>query len=152
MPSLATPLALVLAACLALLGLQQYRLKAAEVTHLEQQRDTAQGRADSLSEQLQSATDNARERDAAQAKLRDQLADVRSLLGKRNQLIERLESENQELRDWAATALPAAAISLRQRPEIIGAAGYRAWLSARDSLPPTAEQPHDQRPTAAQPR
>lgn len=151
MPSLGSPLALALVACMALVGIQQYRLKAAEVTHVTEQRDDAKNTVDRISQQLDAINESAADRDRASAELRDLLADIRSSNRQSKELIERFKRENKQFRDWAAAELPPAAVSLRKRPEIIGASQYRAWLSARNRVPPAAEPADEQRRAAAQP-
>lgn len=151
MPSLSSPPALALVACLALVGVQQYRLKAAEASHVSAQLVDANDRADRSDQQLKAIRENAADRDKASADLRDLLADLRSSNQQSKELFKRLTRENKDFRDWAAVELPAAAISLRTRPEIIGAGQYRAWLSARNSVPTAAEQTDEQRRAPAQP-
>ena len=151
MPSLSSPLALALVACLALVGVQQYRLKAAEASHVSAQLVDANDRADRSDQQLKAIRENAADRDKASADLRDLLADLRSSNQQSKELFERLTRENKDFRDWAAAELPAAAISLRTRPEIVGAGQYRAWLSARNRVPTAAEQTDEQRRAPAQP-
>lgn len=73
------------------------------------------------------------ERDA-QALLQTTTTELRTLLAERQQVIEELTRENQELRDWARQPLPAAARRLRERPALTGAAAYRDWLSGRNAL------------------
>lgn len=151
MPSLSSPLALALVACLALVGIQQYRIKAAEASHVSEQLVDANDRADRMDQQLKAIRDNAAERDKASAELRDLLADLRSSNQQSKELFERLKRENKKFRDWAAAELPAAAISLRTRPEIIGAGQYREWLSARNRVPTAAEPSDEQRRAPAHP-
>lgn len=151
MPSLSSPLALALVACMALVGVQQYRLKAAEASHVSAQLIDARNRADRADQQLKAISENAADRDRASADLRDLLADLRSSNQQSKELFERLKRENKNLRDWAAAELPAAAISLRTRPEIVGAGQYRAWLSARNRMPIAAEPSDEQRRAPAHP-
>lgn len=145
MPSLSSPLVLALVACLALVGVQQYRLKAAEASHVAVQLVDANNRADRADQLLKAISENAADRDKASADLRDLLADLRSSNQQSKELFERLTRENKKFRDWAAAELPAAAIGLRTRPEIIGAGQYRAWLSARNRMPIAAEPSDEQR-------
>jgi len=151
MPLLGSPLTLVLVACMALVGVQQYRLKAAEVTYVTEQRDGAKNTVDRISQQMNAISENAADRDKANAELRDLLADIRSSNQQSKELIERFKRENKQFRDWAAAELPPTAISLRKRPEIVGARQYRAWLSARNRVPPSTEPTDEQRRAAAQP-
>ena len=151
MPSLSSPIALALIACLAIVGVQQYRLKAAEVSLVSERLHVANERADRMDQQLKAISENAVDRDRASAELRDLLADLRSSNQQSKELFERLKRENKKFRDWAAAELPAAAVSLRTRPEIIGAGQYRAWVSARNRVPPAAESSDEQRRAPDQP-
>ena len=71
---------------------------------------------------------------AAQTTLQTRTTELRTLLAARQQEIEELTRENQELRDWADQPLPAAARRLRERPALSGADAYRDWLSRRDAV------------------
>ncbi|WP_248637838.1 Rz-like lysis system protein LysB [Citrobacter koseri] len=62
--------------------------------------------------------------------------DTRSLLHQRQNRIEELKRENEDLRRWADTLLPSDVVRLRERPAIAGGAAYREWLSKGDSVPP----------------
>lgn len=62
--------------------------------------------------------------------------DTRSLLHQRQNRIEELKRENEDLRRWADTLLPADVVRLRERPAITGGAAYREWLSKGDAVPP----------------
>ncbi|HBR2325333.1 TPA: LysB family phage lysis regulatory protein, partial [Klebsiella pneumoniae] len=44
--------------------------------------------------------------------------------------------ENEDLRRWADTLLPADVIRMRERPALAGGAAYREWLSQSDAVPP----------------
>lgn len=57
------------------------------------------------------------------------------LLRQRQCRIEELKNENQALRQWADTLLPADISRLRERPALNGGAAYREWLSQSDPLP-----------------
>lgn len=48
--------------------------------------------------------------------------------------VEELKRENEDLRRWADTPLPADIIRLRERPTLTGGAAYRQWLSASDAV------------------
>lgn len=77
----------------------------------------------------------------AQASLRTTQNLLRQGLTDREQQIEVLKRENSDLRAWADQPLPEPARRLRQRPAIVGAAAYRAWLSGSGALRPAFEQP-----------
>ena len=59
-----------------------------------------------------------------------------ALLRSRQHRIEELKRENEDLRRWADTPLPADIIRLRERPALAGGAAYREWLSQSDAVPP----------------
>ncbi|EBS3897562.1 LysB family phage lysis regulatory protein, partial [Salmonella enterica subsp. enterica serovar Eastbourne] len=59
-----------------------------------------------------------------------------ALLRSRQRRIEELKRENEDLRRWADTPLPADIIRLRERPALAGGAAYREWLSQSDAVPP----------------
>ncbi|WNJ80511.1 Rz-like lysis system protein LysB [Cedecea neteri] len=58
-----------------------------------------------------------------------------ALLRNRQHRIEELKRENEDLRRWADTPLPADIVRLRERPAIAGGAAYREWLSQSDAVP-----------------
>lgn len=62
--------------------------------------------------------------------------DTRSLLHQRQNRIEELKRENEDLRRWADTLLPPDVVRLRERPTLTGGAAYREWLSKGDAVPP----------------
>lgn len=66
--------------------------------------------------------------------LQQQTAAAHDQLRQRNQQLEKLKRENQQLREWADTALPADIIRLHQRPAVTGSQAYR-HLSEADALP-----------------
>ncbi|HGM5231029.1 TPA: Rz-like lysis system protein LysB [Serratia marcescens] len=76
-------------------------------------------------------------------KLRDDLAAAHRLALTREQKIQRLLNENQQLRDWFNTALPADVARLHQRPGFTGAADYLRWLSESESVPNPGQPPGD---------
>ncbi|MBX8835988.1 Rz-like lysis system protein LysB [Enterobacter sp. Y17] len=57
-----------------------------------------------------------------------------ALLRHRQHRIEELKRENEDLRRWADTPLPADIIRLRERPALAGGAAYRQWLSQSDAV------------------
>lgn len=71
---------------------------------------------------------------------------LNDLLFDRQSKIAKLERENENYRNWANTHLPDAAVRLRQRPAITGADEFKHYLSTRDTLPPTGNEPNTQRP------
>ena len=84
------------------------------------------------------------ENQQAQAELRTQLASVKSTSQYRKNKIEELKRELNDVKAWADTVLPDAIRRLHQRPAITGSAEYRRWLSTRDPVPVTREQPRQQ--------
>jgi LysB family phage lysis regulatory protein len=62
--------------------------------------------------------------------------DTRSLLHQRQNRIEELKREIEDLRRWADTLLPPDVVRLRERPAITGGAAYREWLPKGDAVPP----------------
>jgi len=128
-------LALVAALCL-LIWMQQQRIT------------TAEARADLAGERLQTANErNTRQaltitrltgevatQRLAQLSLQQTTSDLRQA-----QATDQLQKKERRREDpphanWADQPLPAAARRLHQRPAIIGADGYRQWLSGRDAL------------------
>ncbi|ANJ91916.1 Rz-like lysis system protein LysB [Serratia plymuthica] len=75
--------------------------------------------------------------------LRTDLDNAHRLALKREQKIQRLLNENQILRDWFNTALPADVARLHQRPGFIGAADYLRWLSDGEPMPDTGQPSGD---------
>ncbi|BDI51945.1 Rz-like lysis system protein LysB [Escherichia coli] len=66
--------------------------------------------------------------------LQQQTAAAHDQLRQRNQQLEKLKRENQQLREWADTALPADIIRLHQHTTITGSAAYRQ-LPETEALP-----------------
>jgi LysB family phage lysis regulatory protein len=73
--------------------------------------------------------------------LRNDLNNAHRLALSREQKIQRLLNENQILRDWFNTPLPADVVRLHQRPGFTGAANYLRWLSGGEPVPDTGKQP-----------
>jgi len=107
----------------------------------EQQNRTRQQTIDELASAL--ATER-----TSQQQLQAQQSDIRQQLRTRQQQIEALTRENEELRSWFDTELPANARSVRDRPAITGAADYQAWLSRRNALHPLGHPTTEQRQPA----
>ena len=68
------------------------------------------------------------------ARLYAEAEQTSALLRQRQHRIEELKRENEDLRRWADTPLPADIIRLRERPALTGGAAYRQWLSASDAV------------------
>jgi LysB family phage lysis regulatory protein len=127
------PLALVAGLSLYIWGLEARRdMAVATAQRAIEQRDQFISHANDLAKRLSDER-------TAQAKLRTAQNDLRRALTTRQQQIEALTRENQELRDWADQLLPAAARGLRQRPDLTGAAAYRQWLSGRGAMPAASD-------------
>ncbi|WP_413504838.1 Rz-like lysis system protein LysB [Serratia grimesii] len=75
--------------------------------------------------------------------LRNDLNNAHRLALTREQKIQRLLNENQILRDWFSTPLPADVARLHQRPGFTSAADYLHWLSDGEPVPDTGQQPEE---------
>lgn len=131
-------LAVLLAVALMALGWQSWRLNNASHT-IETQSTALESKAQELTKKnsqligLSILTEtNSRE----QMRLYAAAEDTRSLLRQRQNRIEELKRENEDLRRWADTPLPADIIRLRERPALAGGAAYREWLSKGEPVPP----------------
>jgi len=137
----------LLGALALLIWAQQQRIDVA-VGKAERANDAAKTAREDADRNLATASTLAetlkQERDA-QSHLRAQQDQLRQSLAKRERTIEELKRENDELRNWADQPLPDAARRLRERPALTGAAAYRDWLSGRGAVPPTGDQPPQQR-------
>ncbi|MCP1508250.1 LysB family phage lysis regulatory protein [Pseudomonas marginalis] len=139
-------IALLVALALLIWG-QQQRIDVAE-SQTELANATAKTAREDADRNLATAntlTDTLKQERANQSALHTQQDLLRQGLAKRERTIEELKRENTELRDWAAQPLPDAARRLRERPAVTGAAAYRDWLSGRGAVPPTGDQPPQQR-------
>lgn len=131
-------LAIALALVIAALGWQSLRLNNARhtiETQGEQLVTTAQALAKKNSQLigLSILTEtNSRE----QMRLYAVAEQTSALLRNRQHRIEELKRENEDLRRWADTPLPADIIRLRERPALTGGAAYREWLSQSDAVQP----------------
>ena len=131
-------LAAVVVLVLVLLGWQSWQLSKARQTIEQQGRDLKaskekQARASSQLIALSILTEtNNRE----QARLYAAAEESTALLRQRQRRIEGLKRENEELRRWSDTPLPADVIRLRERPALAGGAAYREWLSESNAVPP----------------
>lgn len=75
--------------------------------------------------------------------LREDLNTAHRLALTREQKIQRLLNENQQLRDWFNTALPVDVARLHQRPGFTGAADYLRWLSDGEPVSDTGQPSGD---------
>lgn len=131
-------LAVILALAFALLGWQSWRLNNASHT-IEMQGAALKSKTQELTKknsQLISLSILTETNSRAQAQLYAAAEQTSALLRSRQRRIEELKRENEDLRRWADTPLPADIIRLRDRPPLTGGADYREWLSKSDSMPP----------------
>ena len=129
-------LAVVVALVLVALGWQSWRLNSASHT-IETQRAALESKAQELTKknsQLISLSILAETNNREQARLYADAEQTSALLRQRQRRIEELKRENEDLRRWADTPLPADIIRLRERPTLTGGAAYRQWLSASDAV------------------
>lgn len=129
-------LAVVLALTIVALGWQSWRLNNASHT-IETQSAALKRKTQELTKKnsqligLSILTEtNSRE----QTRLYGAAEQTTALLRSRQRRIEELKRENEDLRRWADTPLPADIIRLRKRPAFTGGAAYRQWLSASDAV------------------
>lgn len=130
-------LVIILLLLLLALGWQGWQLNQARQT-IKTQGDALQHNAQALTRknhQLISLSLLTETNNREQARLYAQAEETRALLRQRQYQIEELKRENEALRHWADTPLPAAVIRLRARPAITGGAAYRQWLSQSHTVP-----------------
>ncbi|ELS8099702.1 TPA: Rz-like lysis system protein LysB [Escherichia coli] len=131
-------LAVLLALVVALLGWQSWRLNNAGHT-IGTQAEALRNNKHELAKknsQLISLSILTETNRRAQTQLYAAAEETSALLRSRQRLIEELKRENENLRRWADTPLPADIIRLRDRPALAGGAAYREWLSQSDAVPP----------------
>jgi LysB family phage lysis regulatory protein len=129
-------LAVVLALVLAALGWQSWRLNNARHA-LETQGEQLATKTQSLAKkngQLISLAILTETNSREQMRLYAAAEQTTALLRHRQHRIEELKRENEGLRRWAGTPLPADIIRLRERPALTGGAAYRQWLSESDAV------------------
>lgn len=142
--------ALLLAAIAGLLITQHQRVQLAQAatdraTDRAEQAEQQSARRQAAIDELGNELTNERR---AQSALRTQQSQIRQQLAERQQTIKDLTHENEQLRDWATTDLPATARRLRTRPAITSAASYQAWLSGSGAMRAAGDQPEQQRRAA----
>lgn len=131
-------LAIVLALLLAALGWQSWQLSDARNT-IETQGNALEVKAQALAEknsQLIGLSILTETNSRAQMQLYAAAELTTALLRHRQHRIEELKRENEDLRRWTDTPLPADIIRLRERPALAGGAAYRQWLSESDAVQP----------------
>ena len=131
-------LAIALALVITVLGWQSWRLNTARHT-IEKQGNALETKVRELAKknsQLISLSILTETNSRAQMQLYAAAEETSALLRSRQRRIEELKRENEDLRRWADTPLPADIIRLRERPALAGGAAYREWLSQSDAVPP----------------
>ncbi|WP_336993930.1 Rz-like lysis system protein LysB [Lelliottia amnigena] len=129
-------LAIVLALVLVALGWQSWRLNNAHHI-IDTQGAVMETRAQELAKkngQLISLAILTETNSREQMRLYAAAEQTTALLRHRQHRIEELKRENEDLRRWAGTPLPADIIRLRERPALTGGAAYRQWLSESDAV------------------
>ncbi len=124
---------------------QSWRLDRAHNTVSQQGKD--------LKQALQSVADKnnqlmainviAQANDRYQVRLQQQAEALSAAVKTKDKRIKELINENVELKSWADTPLPADISRLQQRPAIVGAAGYHAYVSDSDALPAARQSTKD---------
>ncbi|EKS7192787.1 Rz-like lysis system protein LysB [Enterobacter ludwigii] len=131
-------LAIALALVIAALGWQSWRFNNARHT-IETQGEALETKTQALAKknsQLISMSILAETNSREQMRLYAAAEQTSALLRHRQHRIEELKRENEDLRRWADTPLPADIIRLRERPVLAGGAAYRKWLSQSDAVQP----------------
>lgn len=131
-------LAIVLALVVAALGWQSWQLSDARHT-IDTQGEALETKTQALAKknsQLISLAILTETNSRAQMRLYAAAELTTALLRNRQHRIEELKRENEDLRRWADTPLPADIIRLRARPALAGGAAYREWLSQSDAVQP----------------
>lgn len=131
-------LTIVLALVITALGWQSWRLNNARHT-IDTQGTALETKAQELSKkngQLISLAILTETNCREQMRLYAVTEQTTALLRNRQHRIEELKHENEDLRRWADTPLPADIIRLRERPALAGGAAYREWLSQSDTMQP----------------
>ncbi|RNM07688.1 Rz-like lysis system protein LysB [Dickeya undicola] len=128
-------------------GVQSWRLhNARQLTEQQAQTLSLQQTAlDEKSSQLKTLSEQAERNNLEQARLRDMAAETQAALSERQKVVMRLQHENEALKRWADTDLPADIIRLRQHPAFTGGRAYREWLSQANALPLPSGQSANQR-------
>lgn len=136
-------LAAVLAVALIALGLTGWRLRAVNNDLTDAQRiiGTLSAGIESRDKAIGRLNDEAKAGQKREAALRLLQGRAGTAALNRELTLQRETDANPTLRDWSAAALPADVIRLHARPAFSNARDYLDWLSARDKLPATGQQP-----------
>lgn len=124
---------------------QSWRLDRAHNTVSQQGKDLKQAQQSvaDKNNQLMAINVMAQANDRYQVRLQQQAEALSAALTTKDKRIKELINENAEIKSWADTPLPADISRLQQRPAIVGAAGYHAYLSDSDALPATCQSAKD---------
>lgn len=124
---------------------QSWRLDRAHNTVSQQGKDLKQAQQSvaDKNNQLMAINVMAQANDRYQVRLQQQAETLSAALTTKDKRIKELINENAELKSWADTPLPADISRLQQRPAIVGAAGYHAYLSDSDALPAPRQSAKD---------
>lgn len=121
---------------------QRLQVEKARSANSEQRLQTLQERSDRQATTIVRLGDEVQAERAAQTSLRLTQNQLRQDLAGSLNRIQELEHENAELADWSHQPLPVAALRLRERPTLTGAASYRQWLSSRRAVQPASSETH----------
>lgn len=83
---------------------------------------------------------NESERIEQQKALREKQTELENSISNRQQVIRKLQHENEQLKAWADNRLPDIVISMRERPTITAAADLYKHLQHAGALPPAGSQ------------
>ncbi|MCX9038819.1 hypothetical protein NLN82_22605 [Citrobacter portucalensis] len=83
--------------------------------------------------------------DALQLQLQQEQTALRQAEAAHENRLNEVIFHDEDAARWTTAPLPAAVIRLQQRPDITGAAGYRAVLSESDTLHPASQRTGNQR-------
>ena len=108
---------------------------------IAQQRDTAQQENQRRQVVIDALWDNARRLESQRRALAEQQTELARTASNRLEQIQELQRDNDEIREWAGTRLPADVIRLRQRPAVTGADPYRQSVRDPGALHATGQSP-----------
>ncbi|GHC17624.1 hypothetical protein GCM10010082_06090 [Kushneria pakistanensis] len=111
----------------------------ARADQAEQQRDTAQQENQRRQVVIDALWENAQRLESQRRALAEQQTELARTASDRLEQIQELQRDNDEIREWAGTRLPADVIRLRQRSAVTGAAAYRQSVRDPDALHATGE-------------
>lgn len=126
-------------------GYQKIEAEQARVARAEDKLQAAQERNERQAATITRIGGELAQQRTAQEGLQANLDDLRQARAADHIEKQDLKRHDPTLQAWADQPLPDAARRLHQRPAIIGADGYRQWLSGRHSLQPAAGPAAEQR-------